>query len=84
MWDALYLVQPLNTAESYNCYSEYEFIDCYYTLKTCLMLGDEIEVESWPSLGTEPRAPGLSCQCSDCRLLHFLLFSPHGIRQAFI
>ena len=33
----------LKTAETYKCYSEYEVIDCYYTVKTCLMLGEEIE-----------------------------------------
>ena len=43
MWAALHLVQPLKTAETYKCYSEYEVVDCYYTLKTCLMLGEEIE-----------------------------------------
>ena len=43
MWAALHLVQLLKTAESYKCLSEYEVIDCYYTLKTCLMLGEEIE-----------------------------------------
>ena len=43
MWGALHLVQPLKTADSYNCYSEYEVIDCYYTIKTCLMLGEKIE-----------------------------------------
>ena len=43
IWAAPHLVQPLKTAESYKCLSEYEVIDCYYTLKTCLMLGEEIE-----------------------------------------
>ena len=43
MLDAPHLEKLLNTAGCYNCYSEYEVIGCYYTLKTCLMLGEEIE-----------------------------------------
>ena len=50
MWAAPHLVQPLKTAESYKCYSEYEVIDCYYTVKTCLMLGEEIEESGKPAV----------------------------------
>ena len=50
MWAAPHLAQPLKTAESYKCLSEYEVIDCYYTVKTCLMLGEEIEESGKPAV----------------------------------
>ena len=43
-------------SEAVNCWdnratlSEYEIIDCYYTLKTCLMLGEEIEESGKPAV----------------------------------
>ena len=43
-------------SEAVNCWdnratlSEYEVIDCYYTLKTCLMLGEEIEESGKPAV----------------------------------
>ena len=33
MWDALHLVQPLKTAESYKCYSEYEVIEDMFDVR---------------------------------------------------